>query len=68
MNVKYLKDTDTALLEFSDNEIAETREIKENIYIELDAVGNLVSMTIEHAKQRTTLPDVVVQQFDKGVA
>ena len=68
MNVKYFKDTDTALLEFSNNDVTETREINENIYIDLDAAGNLVSMTIEHAKQRTTLPDVVVQQFDQGVA
>jgi predicted aspartyl protease len=28
---------------------AETREISENAYIDLDASGNLVSMTIEHA-------------------
>lgn len=68
MNVKYFKDTDTALLEFSDNPVLETREITENVYIDVDAQGNLVSMTIEHAKQRTTLPEVVVEQFDQGVA
>ena len=53
MNVKYFKDTDTALLEFSTNPVQETKEITENIYIDLDKEGNLVSMTIEHAKQRT---------------
>ena len=68
MNVKYFKDTDTALLEFSDNPVLETREITKNVYIDVDAQGNLVSMTIEHAKQRTTLPEVVVEQFDQGVA
>ena len=68
MNVKYCQDTDTALLEFSNHEVSETREISENIYIDLDADGNLVSMTIEHAKRNTTLPDVVVQQFDEGAA
>ncbi len=66
MNVKYFKDTDTALLEFSDNPVLETREITNNVYIDVDAQGNLVSMTIEHAKQRTTLPEVVVEQFDQG--
>lgn len=50
MNVKYFKDTDTALLEFSDNPVLETREITENVYIDVDAQGNLVSMTIEHAQ------------------
>ena len=68
MNVKYFKDTDTALLEFSDSPVLETREITNNVYIDVDAQGNLVSMTIEHAKQRTTLPEVVVEQFDQGVA
>lgn len=50
MKVKYFNDTDTALIEFADREIYETREISENIYIDLDAEGNMVSMTIEHAK------------------
>ena len=33
MKIKYFSDTDTALLEFSDAEVAETREINENTYI-----------------------------------
>ena len=68
MKVKYFEDTDTALLEFSEQEIAETREISESIYVDLDDNGNLVSMTIEHAKQRTSLPDVIVEQHGRGVA
>jgi uncharacterized protein YuzE len=68
MNVKYFKDTDTALLEFSDHPVSETREISENIYIDIDADGNIVNMTIEHAKRNTTLPDVVVQQIDESAA
>jgi len=57
MNIKYFSDTDTALIEFSDNEIQETKEINQNIYIDLDERGNLVSMTIEHAKQNASLPE-----------
>jgi uncharacterized protein YuzE len=68
MKIKYFEDTDTALLEFSDAEVSETQEINENIYVDLDARGNLVSMTIEHAKQCTTLPDVAVEQFSAGAA
>ncbi len=62
--VKYFKDTDTALLEFSDRPVHETKEGNENIYLDLDADGNLVSITIEHATHTTTLPEVVFQQFD----
>lgn len=67
MKIKYFNDTDTALLEFTDNPVEETREISENIHIDLDANGNLVSMTIEHAKITAHLPDIVYQQIDKAV-
>jgi uncharacterized protein YuzE len=46
MKVKYFQDTDTALLEFLGHEIKDAREINENIYVDLDADGNLVNMTI----------------------
>ncbi len=52
VKVKYFKETDTALLEFSDHRVHETKEVNENIYIDLDKDGNLVGMTIEHAKNR----------------
>jgi len=67
MNIKYFRDTDTALLEFSNSNVDETREITENIYIDLDKDGNLVSMTIEHAKRSANLPSVNVQEFANGV-
>ena len=65
MIIKYFPDTDTALLEFTDNLIKETKEISENIYLDLDAAGNPVSMTIEHAKMLAHLPDITYQQIDK---
>ena len=68
MKVKYFRDTDTALLEFSEQPIEQTREIGENVYIDLDKNGNLVSMTIEHARQLASLPGVVVEEIEQGVA
>lgn len=44
MRVKYFADTDTALVGFTDNEVADTREITEDIDVDLDRHGNLVSM------------------------
>ena len=35
MRLKYFPDTDTALVEFMDNEVSETREISEDIYGDL---------------------------------
>jgi len=62
MKIKYFKDTDTALLEFSGAQVAETREVSENIYLDLDSEGNLVSMTVEHAAQNASLPEVAVEE------
>ncbi len=65
MKIKYFEDTDTALMEFTDREVLETREISENIYVDLDAQGNLVSMTIEHAKENVSLREVTFQQMER---
>ena len=68
MRIKYFLDTDTALMEFSDEEIVETKEINENIYIDLDKDGNLVSMTIEHAKKQANLAELSYLQMEKRIA
>ena len=62
MRVKYFSDTDTALVEFTENPVAETREIGENIYVDLDRDGNLVSMTIEHARSNARLQEFSYQE------
>lgn len=62
MKVRYFSDTDTALVEFVDKKIFETREINENIYVDLDEEGNLVSMTIEHAKSNAGLREFSFQE------
>ena len=62
MRVKYFSDTDTALVEFTDNEVADTKEISENIYVDLDARGNLVSMTIEHARSNAQTDEFSYQE------
>jgi uncharacterized protein YuzE len=65
MKIKYFNDTDTALVEFTKNPVKETREISENVNIDIDEKGNLVSMTIEHAKVTAQLPDISYQQIEK---
>lgn len=63
MKVKYFEDSDTALVEFQTNEVVETREVSESIYIDLDADGNLVSMTIEHAKDKASIHEVAFENI-----
>lgn len=44
MKVKYFSDTDTAHIEFTDSDVHETKEISENIYVDIDENGNLVNI------------------------
>jgi uncharacterized protein YuzE len=64
MKITYFSDTDTALIEFSDHEVAETKEINENIYLDLDASGNLIAMTIEHARLQASLSSLSYEQIE----
>ena len=68
MKIKCFSDTDTALLEFSENEAYETKEINENIYIDLGKDGKLISMTIEHAKEQATIKEFSYQEIEKEIA
>ena len=61
MEMKYFPDTDTLLINFTHKDIVETRNINENILIELDRDGQLVSMTIEHAKQHMDIENFSYQ-------
>ena len=61
MKVRYFSDTDTLLVNFSDRPIVETRDLNENVLVELDEDGRVVSMTIEHAKQQTDVGEFSYQ-------
>ncbi len=66
MKIRYFSDTDTALIEFSKYPVVETKEISENLYIDLDERGNIVSMTIEHTKERAGISEVIFIQMEKS--
>ena len=65
MKITYFKDTDTLLVSLNENRIAETRDFSEDILVELDPTGNLVSMTIEHASQKANMADFSFNQVNK---
>lgn len=68
MRIRYFADTDTALIEFSSEPVAETRAISESLYVDLDGKGNLVSMTIEHARQKANISEISYLQMDSAIA
>ena len=49
-------------------DVHETKEISENIYIDIDAKGNLVGMTIEHAKANANLWEFSFQEMVQQTA
>lgn len=55
MKARYFADTDTLLLTFSKHEVAETYDLNENVLVEVDKDGHIVSMTMEHAKEQTDI-------------
>ncbi len=62
MKINYFEDTDTAFIEFTSASVAETRELCENIYLDLDEQGNLVAMKIEHAKTSANILDFTFER------
>jgi uncharacterized protein YuzE len=62
MRVRYFTDTDTLLIEFREAPVLETRDLDENTLIEVDADGNICSITIEHASTRTDAPQFSYEQ------
>ncbi|WP_169238807.1 DUF2283 domain-containing protein [Candidatus Roseilinea sp. NK_OTU-006] len=63
MRIKYFEDTDTTLVELSSNPPVETRELNENIYLDLDSNGNVVSITIEHASAYSDMREILYQRI-----
>jgi uncharacterized protein YuzE len=62
MKVRYFPETDTMLIEFRDAPVAETRDLDENTLLDVDAQGNICSITVEHASQRAGAPQFSYEQ------
>jgi uncharacterized protein YuzE len=63
MKIRYFADTDTLLIEFKDLPVAETRDLDENTVMDVDAEGNICAITVEHASQRTNIPQFSYEQI-----
>ncbi len=61
MKVSYFNDTDTLYIEFSSNDIAESKDLDGNTVLDVDDKGNVCAITFEHASQRTDVSHLVVE-------
>ena len=64
MKITYFKDTDTLLVNFNGNGITDTKDLSENVLVEMDKNGNVVSMTIEHAQQQAEIANFSFNQVE----
>ena len=62
MRIRYFQDTDTLHTEFKSDEAAETRDLDENTMLDVDKNGRILSITVEHASQRTDIPRFSFEQ------
>jgi uncharacterized protein YuzE len=61
MKIRYFEDTDTLYIEFRDSGIAETKDLDENTTIDVDAQGNVLGITFEHASKRTDIRHLTLE-------
>jgi uncharacterized protein YuzE len=62
MKVQYFPDTDTVLVTLNNLPVTQTKDLDENILLDLDSNGNLVSITIEHARERADIANFSFEQ------
>lgn len=62
MKIRYFPDTDTLYVQLNDKEVVDTQELNENTILDLDANGNLIAITLEHARETANILDFSFQQ------
>jgi uncharacterized protein YuzE len=62
MKVRYFAETDTLLIQFSEEPVVESRDLNEDTLMDVDMRGNLCALTIEHASQRADAPHFSYEQ------
>lgn len=67
MRIKYFSDTGTLYVQFTDEEVVETKNFDEDIIVDLDKTGRLVGMTVEHASKSATLSEFSFQRYEEGI-
>ena len=67
MRVEYFEDTDTLQITFNEGVVSDTRDLDENTLVETDDAGRLVSLTVEHARERADLETFLYKTY-RGTA
>ncbi len=60
MKMSYFDDTDTLYIEFRQTDAVETKDLDENTLLDVDANGEFIAITVEHASKRTDVSKLVL--------
>lgn len=60
MKMSYFEDTDTLYIEFKETDTVETKDLDENTILDFDKEGNIISITVEHASNRTDVQQLTL--------
>lgn len=52
MKARYFQDTDTLYFELRATEVTDTRDLDDDTILDYDAEGNIVGITLEHARSK----------------
>lgn len=68
MKIQYFVDTDTLLIEFRPDPVVDTRDLDENIVIDVAESGAICALTIERASRSAGAPSFIYEQVDAAPA
>lgn len=63
MKIRYFVDTDTLHIEFRAAPVSETRDLDEDMLLDVDSHGNICATTVEHASERAGIPEFSYEQI-----
>ena len=66
MKATYFADTDTLVLQFTEKLVVDYADVGVGDLMELDANGELVKLTLEHAEGRNILPGIEFEKLQGG--
>lgn len=69
MKIQYFESTDTLYMLLSERPVFETRDLDEDMQIDLDNEGNITAITLEHASLRARAPRLCYElKLWRGIA
>ena len=63
MKIKYYRDTDSLYIDLSSKPSVKNKEISEDVVLDYDADGNLVSIDIDNASRKIDLNEVILSKI-----